>query len=136
MAKNFLLTGRYLLIVALCISCCAITGCLESSFNLARESRLPTGMTLPPGLTCADVSVTLDYIGISTAKFTLRDNTGKKLTTVHGTTKGNAVYLKTAPQEPHPRSPSYQLVVINGVTEILENKPYREHENMEQNGGS
>jgi hypothetical protein len=134
MLKMFLDTKRLGLIVAVCISVCAITGCIESTFNLASESRLPQGVSIPPGLTRADVSVTLDYIGISTARFTLRDNTGKKLTTVYGKTKGNVVYLKTVTQEPDPRSLSYQLVVINGVTEILENKPYREHENTVQNG--
>jgi len=110
MLKMFLYTTRWALITAVCISACAITGCIESTFNLASESRLPGGIAIPPGLTRADVSVTLDYIGISQAKFTLRDKTGKKLTTVTGKTKGNPVHLKTTPQGPDPRSRSYQLV--------------------------
>ena len=134
MLKMYLSTKRWALVAAVCISACAITGCIESTFNLASESRLPRGIAIPPGLTRADVSVTLDYIGISQAKFTLRDKTGKKLTTVTGKTKGNPVHLKTTPQGPDPRSRSYQLVVINGVTEIIEDRPYREHENMVQNG--
>jgi len=134
MSKMFLHAKRWVLIAAVCISACAISGCLESSFTIANESRLPRGMAIPPGLTRADVSVTLDYIGISQAKFTVRDKTGKKLTTVYGKTKGNPIYLKTTPQGPDPRSPCYQLVVINGVTEIMENRPYREHEDMVQNG--
>jgi hypothetical protein len=125
---------RWGLIAAVCISACALTGCVESSFNLAAESRLPRGVAIPPGVTRADVFVTLDYIGISQAKFTLRDKTGKKLATVHGKTKGGPIYLKTTPQGSDPGSPGYQLVVINGVTEIMECRPYRAHQNMEQNG--
>ena len=122
MLKCYQRTKKYLLISALCISSCAVTGCIESSFNLANESRLPRGMAIPPGLTRADVSVTLDYIGMSRATFTLRDKTGKKLTTVTGKTKGNPIYLKTTTRGPDPRDPSYQLVVINSVTEIMEQR--------------
>jgi hypothetical protein len=64
----------------------------------------------------------LDYIGISRATFTLRDKTGKKLTTVTGKTKGDPIYLRTTPQAPAPRYPVYELIVINGVTEIMEHR--------------
>jgi len=90
-------------------------------------------MTIPPGLTRADVTVTLDYIDISKAKFTLRDKTGKKLTTVIGKTKGNPIYLRTTPKRADPIAPGYQMVVIHGITEIIKNRPYREHGNMVQN---
>ena len=129
MLKMFLHTKRWVPIAAVCIFACAITGCIESTFNLASESRLPQGMAIPPGLTRADVSVTLDFIDISRAKFTLRDKNGKKLATVIGKTKGNPIDLG-----PDPRGPGYQLVVINGVTEIMECIPYRDNANMVQNG--
>jgi hypothetical protein len=48
---------KYLLIVALCISTCGITGCVDSVNYLASDSRLPKWFTLPPGLTRADVTV-------------------------------------------------------------------------------
>jgi hypothetical protein len=134
MLKMFLHVKRWSLIAAVCISVCAMSGCIESTFNLASESRLPQGIAIPPGLTRADVSVTLDYIGISQAKFTMRDKHGKKLTTVNGKTKGNPIDLKTITQEPNPGDLGYQLVVIKGVTEVIENRPYREHENMVENG--
>ena len=134
MLKMFLHTKRWVLIAAGCIFACAITGCVESTFNLASESRLPQGMAIPPGLTRADVSVTLDFYTLGQAKFTLRDKNGKKLTTVTGKTKGDPMYLRATPQAPAPRRPVYELVVINGVTEIMECRPYREHENMVQNG--
>jgi hypothetical protein len=53
---------------------------------------------------------------------------------VTGKTKGNPVHPKTTPLVPDPRGSGYQLVVINGVTEIIEDVPYREHENMVRNG--
>jgi hypothetical protein len=50
-------TKKYLLIVAICLSCCAINGCVDSINYLASYSRLPKWFTLPPGLTRADVIV-------------------------------------------------------------------------------
>jgi hypothetical protein len=54
---------KYLLLfVALAISASAIVGCEyfpESTFELASESRLPKWIALPPGLTRADVSITM-----------------------------------------------------------------------------
>ena len=129
MSKMFLHIKRCSLIAAVCIFACATTSCIESTFNLASESRLPRGMAIPPGLTRADVFVTLDYIGISGAKFTMRDKKGKKLATVNGKTKGDPIDLG-----PYPPGPGYQLVVINGVTEIIEDIPYRDNANMVQNG--
>jgi len=126
---------KFLLIVALCISSCAITGCIESSFELARESRLPNGIKVPPGLTRTDVSVTLDYIDISTARFTLRDRKGKKLAEIKGKVINQyPLYLNSCPRRFYPACPAYEFIVVNGVTEMIKNRPYTEHENMEQNG--
>ena len=128
--KMFLHTKRWVLIAAVCIFACALTGCVESTFNLAGESRLPQGVTIPPGLTRADVSVTLDYYTLGQAKFTVRDKNGKKLTAVTGKTKGDPIYLKPTPHGGN----GYDLVAISGVTEIIECRPYKAHENMVQNG--
>src|ERR1017187_424968 len=57
MLKCFLLTKKYLLIVAICVSSYAINGCVDSINYLASDSRLPKWFTLPPGLTRADVMV-------------------------------------------------------------------------------
>jgi hypothetical protein len=122
MLKMFLHVKRWSLIAAVCISACAITGCFESSFDLASESRLPQGMAIPPGLTRADVSVTVDCPLLPKAIFTLRDKSGKKLATVTGKIKSNVLYLKSTPQRPEPRYPNYTLVAINGVIEIMEQR--------------
>jgi hypothetical protein len=114
-----------LLVMALSVSCCATTGCIESNFTLANESKLPRSVALPPGLTRTDVSVTLNFytplLGPD-AKFVLTDKRGKKLAEVKSKTKELTVS-------------KYCLVTTEkGITEIIELKPYREHENMEQNG--
>ena len=116
MLKIFLRTDKYLLIVALCISSSAITGCLESSFNLASESRLPRSVTPPPGLTRTDVSVTLNYYTTPLGddmKFILKDKKGKKLAKIKG--KAKCLY-------PLSGYPAYEVVVVNGITEIIEHR--------------
>jgi hypothetical protein len=80
MSKCFPRTKQFLPIFAICVSACAMTGCVESSFQLAKESKLPGSMTLPPGLTRADVSVTLNFSALPggpDAKFILKDRNGK-----------------------------------------------------------
>jgi hypothetical protein len=126
MLKISLRTKKYLAVFALSISSCAITGCLESSFKLASESRLPRWMTLPPGLTRTDLSVTLNYytnpLG-SDAKFILKDRKGKELAKINGKVKNlHPLQLKNPPQGFDPGYPSYEVVVVNGTTEIMEHR--------------
>jgi len=107
---------------ALCISCLAINGCAESSFQLARESRLPKFITTPAGLTRADVSVTLDYYSFR-AKFTLKDKKGKKLAKVSGKMKGRyPQQLKNPSQGFDPGYPAYEVITVNGTTDIIEHR--------------
>jgi hypothetical protein len=116
---------RFLLIVALCVCSCELTGCVESSFTLASESNLPRSITLPTGLTRSDVSVTLNlYTPLfgPDAKFVLTDRKGKTLAEVKGRTKELN------------QSTYYRISTEKGTTELIKLKPYRDHENMEQNG--
>lgn len=65
MARTYTCIGRYVPIAIICVISCAMSGCIESSFNLASESRLPGPMVIPPGVTGTDVSVTLNsYTGV------------------------------------------------------------------------
>ncbi len=122
---------RWILVVAICALPFVLTGCLESTFDLADESRLPQGLATPSGFTREDVSVTLDFYTPGPAIFSLRDKKGKKLATVTGEVKGDPIYLKTSPS---PLTPGYEIIVINGVTEIMECIPYRDGANMMKNG--
>src|SRR5665213_1110791 len=99
--RTFSRTKTCFLIVALCMFCCAISGCPESNFELAKDSRLPQWITIPPGLTRQEVSVEMEYylgpLGGS-ATFTLKDKNGRKLTKVEGKTKGRyPLLLKNPP---------------------------------------
>ena len=96
---------KYLLIAAVFVSSCAISGCVESIFTLASESRLPRCMTFPPGLTREDVSVTLEYNApmrpsSDDAKFALRDKKGKELAEAKGKVNN-------------------RTIVANGITETI-----------------
>ena len=122
MLRIFPRVSKYLLIVALGISFGAISGCVESNFRIASESRLPRGLAIPPGLTRADVSATVDYYTLGQAKFILRDKNGREIGMVTGHIKGNPLHLRTSPQGHEPRYPVYVLIVINGVTEIMEHR--------------
>ena len=120
---------RFLLFfVALTISGSAI-GCEwfpESTFELASESRLPKWITLPPGLTRADVSVTMSYYVMpwgTSATFILKDTKAKTWTKVDGKVKGSERFqLKHPPPGFPPGYPSYELITVNGITEIIEHR--------------
>ena len=104
-------TGKCLLIVSLCVSCCALTGCDESTFTLASESRLPQWFTPPPELTRGDVSVTLSYYTIGDAKAVLRDAKGRKIAEIR---------CKVVNPHPWRGYPAYVALAANGRTEIIE----------------
>src|SRR5690349_19916664 len=90
MLKLLSRTNKFVFIAALFVSCCATTGCDESSFELASESGLPKCVVIPPGLTRADDSVTLNlYAPLRgpDAKFVLTEGKGKKLAEVKGKMK-------------------------------------------------
>jgi hypothetical protein len=82
------------------------------------------------------VSVTLDFHTLPPdAKFILKDRNGKKLAMINGNVKNRyPLYLKSCPQRFDHGCPGYEVVVVNGITEIIRPRPYAAHENMEQNG--
>ena len=131
MLRLLLHAKRSIFVVVVCTFSCALIGCLESSFDLADESRLPKGLATPPGVTRRDVSVTLDFYTPGPAQLILRDKSGRKLASVTGDVQGAPIYLKAPPD---PLTPAYEIIVINGVTEIVECIPYRDGANMTRNG--
>ena len=122
--------GRILLLfVALTILGSAIVGCEyfpESTFELANQSRLPKWITLPPGHTRADVSITMslyDSLWGSDVTFILQDRKKQILTKVYGTEKGRgSLYLKHPPQGFPPGYPAYEVITADGITEVIEHK--------------
>jgi hypothetical protein len=121
---------KYLLFfLALTISGSAIVGCEyfpESTFVLANESRLPKWITLPPGQTRTDVSIRMSYYikpWGSSATFILQDTKKRILTKVDGKVKGKEpIQLKNPPQGfPH-GYPAYEVITVNGITEIIKHR--------------
>jgi hypothetical protein len=117
-----------LFFVALTIAGSAI-GCAwfpESTFELASESRLPKWITLPPGLTRADVSIKMSYHvkpWSSSATFILQDTKGQTLKKLDGKVKGSEPFkLKHPPPGFPPGYPSYEVITVNGITEIIEHR--------------
>lgn len=108
---------RRFLAIILCSDLFLLSGCLESSFKLSDESRLPVWIHLPPKVKRQDVSLTLNYysnpLGPS-AKFILRDKHGTILEEISGedTPLGNNLS----------KYPLHDLVVVNGISEIVEHR--------------
>ncbi len=71
----------------------------------------------------------MDFHTFKKTTFTLRDKTGKTLATVYGNASRYPVVLN-----PPTTAQGYELVVIDGVLEIMECVGYRENANMVQNG--
>jgi hypothetical protein len=117
-----------LLFVALTIAGSAI-GCEwfpESTFELASESRLPKWITLPPGLTRADVSITMSYYVMpwgGSATFLLKDTKGQIRTKVNGKVPGLGPNQLKHPPSGFPLGyPAYEVITVNGITEIIEHR--------------
>ena len=114
--RILLRAGRFVLIVALSISFLPMIGCLESTFYLANNSRLPKWVTLPHGVTRADVSITLNYyasLGGDDAKVMLREKSGKTIAEVGGKMKCHSSFASY---------PAYEVIAVNGITEVIEHK--------------
>lgn len=98
----------------------------EASFELARESRLPKWFVLPPGLSRTDVTVTMDYYSKAsgrTATFILLDEKMQKIAEADGTLQGEKSHnLKNPTAGFPPGYPSYEIVTVNGVTEVIEHR--------------
>ena len=95
----------------------------ESSFELASESRLPKWITLPPGLTRANVSLTMSYYSFpwGRAQFILRDAHEHVIEKRYGKQPcSEPLELKNAPHADH--YPAYEVVTVKGVTEIMEHR--------------
>jgi len=115
-----------LFFVALTIAGSAV-GCEwfpEATFELASESRLPKWITIPSGLTRANVSIMMScYVtpwGRS-ATFILQDTKGQIRTKVYGKARGlGPNQLKHPPPGFPPGYPVYEVITVNGITEIIE----------------
>ncbi|MGB7984723.1 MAG: hypothetical protein WCF54_06145 [Terracidiphilus sp.] len=129
MEKTFRRIEKYLKFFVLIISFSAIVGCEyfpESNFELANKSRLPKWITPTTGLTRDDISITMSYYvkpwGRS-AKFIYRDTKGQIREIQYGKLKGyEPLHLKNPPQGFALGYPSYEIITVKGITEIIEHR--------------
>lgn len=123
------LCGLALVLVATTAAMVSMVGCdwfPESTFELANESRLPKFIVLQPRVTRAEVSITMSYYVKpwgSSAIFTLKDGKGRIRKSLDGKLKGlEPLHLKHPPSGFPPGYPSYEVVTMNGITEIIEHR--------------
>lgn len=126
MFKMFLVGKRLGLIVGVGIFACAVSGCLESSFRIASESRLPKWVTLPAGVERADVSLTVSYYTTllgDDVQFTLQDKNKQTIKKVSGKSRCLNPFQLTNSLRGLPSGyPNYAVVTVDGITEILEQR--------------
>ena len=101
-----------------------LTGCVESSFELAEDSRLPSWFDIPSGLTRADLKVTLDYYTDGQAVFKLYEkNKLLSLQEAKGTSRGEKpIQLKNPPAGFPKHYPMYQVITVGEKTDVIEHR--------------
>jgi hypothetical protein len=122
--KRYRLWAILSVIVFLTIKGCELFP--EATFTLANDSRLPKLVTLPQGLTRADVSLTMSYYiwpwGRS-AQFILRNKNGQIVKKENGKMRcAKPFELKNPPPGFPPGYPGYEEITVNGITEMIEHR--------------
>jgi hypothetical protein len=117
-------------IVFLSISAVLLAGCLEASFELAPESRLPKWFDAPEGVARSDLKVTMDYHSTFDGGeyiFKLYDKKKiLKLQKITLTTEEQPT-IRTKELSNPPTGfpvgyPAYNVVTVNGITDIVERR--------------
>lgn len=106
----------------------AIIGCQyfpESTFELSSESRLPKWITLPPGHTRADVSITMSYYDAlwgNNVRFEVRYRKSPIKKAYGKERSGGPFHLEHPPQGFPDGYPMYEVVTVNGTTDVIEHR--------------
>jgi len=109
------------LLVALLVS-----GCVESEFHLAKESRLPVWFEAPDGMQRGDLDVVLTYYTTGPADLTLRDiRKGKSISLkkIKATNMHHPEYWVWAQKDwPERSHPGYVVLSVGDISEIIEHR--------------
>jgi hypothetical protein len=130
MAKLIQRTKIYLslriLLTIVCSTSIACDSLAESRFSLAADSRLPKWVTLPPGLTRANVSLELSYYSMpwgGRARFILQAKNKQTIEKENGKVRCKEPFRLKSPTQEYPSGyPNYEAVTVNGITEIIEQR--------------
>jgi hypothetical protein len=106
-----------------------MSGCAESKFVLAPDSRVPKWFAVPPDVSRKDVTVTMAFYDLPTGKsvtFKLWDTAGRKLAQVSASVSPDNPHA-FGPPSPHGgvdegSYPLYAVVTANGITEVIEHR--------------
>lgn len=102
-----------------------LSGCVESEFNLAQDSKLPKWLSLPEGIERKDIIVTLTYYTDSDVKISMHKQGGwfSTIQSVSGTSKWHPEYWAWAQEDWPLRShPGFTVIEVKGSSEIIEHK--------------
>ena len=97
----------------------------ESTFQLAKESRLPRVDYIPSGLDRSDVSIRMSYYNSPLVELqnSLCGIKERGLEKVNGRLKCRyPIELRDPRSGLAPDYPSYEIITVNGVTEIIEHR--------------
>jgi len=113
--------------IILIISMANIAACAESNFDLAEESRLPKWFTASEGAPRDQLRVTVDYYVYPSGReavLKLYDKKGFfRLKKIKGSMYGlEPIELKNHPTGFPPHYPSYEIITVDGVTDIVEHR--------------
>jgi hypothetical protein len=122
------MTIKLRLIIFLIILVAGLAGCLESSFQLSEQSRLPRWFSISQGEDRNDYTVKMDlYSTFSGGKdiFKLYKkgkliSVGKYVITTDDQPSIQSVQLSRQPEGFPKGYPRYKVVTINGITDIIE----------------
>ena len=125
-----LIQVRFCLKLVLLIATIGLAGCLESSFELAPESRLPKWLEAPKGVPRSDLRVTMDYYStFSGGEFVFKFydknkffNVKKIALTTDEQPTIRTVELKNPPAGFPKGYPAYNVVTVDGITDIIERR--------------
>lgn len=125
-----LMSIRFWLSLVLSVVTIGLSGCLEASFDLAPESRLPKWLEVPEGVPRSDLRVTMDYYStFSGGEFIFKyydKNRFFKVKKIALTTDVQpsirTVELKNPPAGFPKGYPAYNVVTVNGITDIIERR--------------
>ncbi|GAB5407432.1 MAG: hypothetical protein Aurels2KO_56630 [Aureliella sp.] len=116
--------GRFVCIMVPVISC---AGCLESSFRLSDESRIPYFFQMPEGADREDVYVTLDYYSAGNGKSVFKLYRSDQFyridkVEVEVMDDDHLRKLQTPPPGYPSGYPSYEIIRVRGVVDVIEHR--------------
>jgi len=101
-----------------------VSGCVESEFHLAKESRLPVWFEIPDGMQREELDVVLTYYTSGPADLVLRDiRKGKSLKRIKAKNIHHPEYWVWAQKDWPKRShPAYVVLSVGDISEIIEHR--------------